>query len=745
MAAQRRYNLRPQATPAGDSTLEGGLRVFIAPSDMAQEGLIQGDYITIRSEHSENAGVAIAWRSTDNIGSGSKTPSLRISDWLRTYYSLELKDKCFIKKWNGTPRAISTITLSQVTGPDSHIPVANLIQFARNSLEVVEGIYPTGTIEVTPRVASKKMRKQRLLVQSIEPADQDKEIQTPYFFDCSSQVIIHDVESNLETSPDNPRAIDLKLNFDGLIGHDETVEYLKTAISEGMRPDRGSAFGDLSPPILIHGPSGTGKSNLLRKLSTASWRKVITISKAKVSSVSSKTESSIAKLFLEAIEHQPSLIIMPNLHQLVGKEESEDIVSILREQLANLEQHRVQVVGTTVNMFDIHSDLLSYFERQIELSIPSATIRLQLLQVHVGNSCDEDILKHVAQRTHAYVSRDLRRLCRVALEYSSGKLKASQPDVKVQPENMALLLADKKLGRITMMDFEHALQNVRPSAMHGVQVEVPNVYWSDIGGSEGAKSDFRRMMTSIIPDPELIKVLPIRPCKGILLHGPPGCSKTLMARAFATESGFNFLSVKGPELISKYVGDTEYNIRQIFQKARRAAPAAIFFDEFDSMAQRDTGHSSLSPVTALLAEMDGVETFSNVIVIAATNRPELIDVALLRPGRFDKLVYVGRPNEDARVEILKIHSRKLPLDDSVVLENFARQTDGWSGADLAQLCDLAVVACYEECRLDKTQQQVVMRRHFEAALPKVTPQVQIDKLTDSNAWAANGVQRTALP
>jgi AAA family ATPase len=227
----------------------------------------------------------------------------------------------------------------------------------------------------------------------------------------------------------------------------------------------------------------------------------------------------------------------------------------------------------------------------------------------------------------------------------------------------------------------------------------------------------------------------IRPSRGVLLYGPPGCSKTLLAKAFATESGLNFLAVKGPELISKFVGDTEHNIREIFSKARAAAPSVIFFDEFDAMARRDTGHDSLSPVTALLTEMDGVVGLSGVFVLAATNRPQVIDRALLRPGRINSIVYVGPPNLKAREEILKISTRKMPLSKSVNFQDLAKRTEGWSGAEVTELCDQAGDAAAVEFEFDVSN-LVITPAHFDAAFGEIRPVISQEMIKELEDWKA---------
>jgi AAA family ATPase len=227
------------------------------------------------------------------------------------------------------------------------------------------------------------------------------------------------------------------------------------------------------------------------------------------------------------------------------------------------------------------------------------------------------------------------------------------------------------------------------------------------------------------------------------MYGPPGCSKTLTAKALATESKFNFFSVKGPELLSKYVGDTEYKIREVFRKARAAAPSVIFFDEFDAMAKRDTGHDSLNPVTALLAEMDGVELLTGVIVLAATNRPQVVDPALLRPGRFGKVIYIGPPDLEVRKQILAINTRDRPLSDDVNILELAERTDKWSGAEIAELCNIAAMNAKLDYDEDPTLDKI-MPRHFYGAFEEVKPGISDQLLSDLEDWTVSGVKKAIV-
>jgi AAA family ATPase len=340
-----------------------------------------------------------------------------------------------------------------------------------------------------------------------------------------------------------------------------------------------------------------------------------------------------------------------------------------------------------------------------------------------------DILRKVAQKTHGFVAEDLCKLCivaRKASKDSAGKSYGLFP------------------GRepISGEGFEVALRKVHASITGEAFVDIPKVYWSDIGGSETVKTKLGEVINFFFGEnQDSISRFDVKPTSGILLYGPPGCSKTLTAKALATESGFNFLAVKGPELISKFVGDTEYNIREVFRKARAAAPCVIFFDEIDSMAVTrgdPGGHEALNSVTALLNELDGIEELKGVLVLAATNRPGKIDKALLRPGRLGKHMYLGPPDLQARKQILDINTRNRHLADDVSIEDLASRTEQYSGADVAELCRIAAMEAFNEHLNTKGASDRLTRLHFEAAFKEVKPGISDEMIRELEDWTVTG-------
>jgi transitional endoplasmic reticulum ATPase len=362
------------------------------------------------------------------------------------------------------------------------------------------------------------------------------------------------------------------------------------------------------------------------------------------------------------------------------------------------------------------------FDREIEIGIPGRKARADILNVHMrGMPLTEDVsLDALAGMTQGFVGADLAALCR---EAAMKCVRSHMKDLDLDKPIPNDILEDMK---VSMNDFKDALADVEPSGMREVLVEIPKVGWEDVGGLDDVR---KQIEEAFVPEEgnKSYERLGIVPAKGVLLYGPPGTGKTLIAKAIANEAGANFITVNGPEMASKWFGESERAIRQIFKRAKQMAPCIIFFDELDSIAPiRGSGDSSAweKVVAQMLTSMDGVESLNNVMVMAATNRPDMIDPALLRPGRFDKLVLVGKPNEKARLNILNVHTRKMPLKD-VDLEYIASKTDGYVGADLAALCREAGLNAY---RNDKDSEFITME-DFEAALQKIVPSV------DSNMFA----------
>lgn len=364
-------------------------------------------------------------------------------------------------------------------------------------------------------------------------------------------------------------------------------------------------------------------------------------------------------------------------------------------------------------------------DREIEIGIPNARDREDIMKTllkTVPHSVTMEDLTRFADNAHGYVGADLAAVCKEAgllsfKRWLEGREVTAASDDGAEEESL-----EKRL-LVTREDIKAAFSKVGPSAMREVAIDVPKVHWEDVGGNAVIKQKLKQAVEWPLKHPEAFRRLGIRPPRGILMYGPPGCSKTLIARALATESGLNFLAVKGPELFSKWVGESERAVRQVFHKARAAAPSIIFFDEIDALASRrgsgDDGVSNVSDrvLTQLLTELDGVETLQDVVTVAATNRPDMIDRALLRPGRIDRILYVPLPDRDARKEIFQIHLANTPVGNDVVIEELAEKTEMFSGAEITALCREAALAALEE-NIESTE---VRGRHFDAAFKVVKP------------------------
>lgn len=434
------------------------------------------------------------------------------------------------------------------------------------------------------------------------------------------------------------------------------------------------------------------------------------------------------KVFEDAEKNAPSIVFIDELDSLAPKREEvtgeveRRVVATLCTALDGLKTRgKVIVIGATnrPNALDPAIRRPGRFDREIVIGVPDRDGRKEILQIHTrGMPLAKDVdLDALANITHGFVGADLEAL---AKEAAMSALRRILPEIKLEEKLIPPEVLEKL--QVTKGDFDNALRMVEPSAMREVLVEVPDVHWGDIGGLEGAKQELREAVEWPLKYPDAFKRVGIEPPHGILLYGPPGAGKTLLARAVATESEANFISIKGPELLSKWVGESERGVRETFRKAKMAAPAIIFFDEIDALVPRrgsgfGDAHTTERVISQLLTELDGLEKLENVVVVAATNRPDLIDTALLRPGRFDRLVFVPPPDEKARLEIFKIHTRAMPLAKDVNLKQLAKETESYSGADIAALCREAAMLVLRE---DIKGKEVHMR-HFRRALESVNP------------------------
>lgn len=542
-----------------------------------------------------------------------------------------------------------------------------------------------------------------------------------------------------------------RVTYEDIGGLREEIQKVREMIELPLRhPELFVRLGVEAPKgVLLHGPPGTGKTLLAKAVANESNANFYTIGGPEImSKFYGESEERLRDVFKQAQENAPGIIFIDELDSIAPKREEvtgeveKRVVSQLLSLMDGMQARgKVVVIGATnrVNALDPALRRPGRFDREIEIGVPGKEGRLEVLQIHTrGMPLEKDVnLESLASRTHGFVGADLEALCK---EAAIRALRRILPEIDLEAESIPAKILSKLI--VKMNDFEDALKEVQPSGLREVLVEVPNVKWADVGGLEDLKKQLQQAVEWPLKYPDLFEQSGAKPPKGILLYGPPGTGKTLLARAVANESEANFISIKGPELLSKWVGESESGVREIFRKARQAAPTIIFFDEIDAIAPvRGGGYGDTNVtervVSQLLTELDGLEELQKVVVIAATNRPDIVDHALLRAGRFDRLLMVTPPDKNARLEILKIHTAKNPLANDVNLQNIAEKTEGYTGADLAGVVSTAVMIALEE-HVDKykTAEEVrnhatevkVTAKHFEEALKKIKPSSQEEKM-----------------
>ena len=538
----------------------------------------------------------------------------------------------------------------------------------------------------------------------------------------------------------NPEAVELKEEEKALEVTYEDIGGLRTAIKKIRQmvelplkhPEIFERLGvDAPKGVLLHGPPGTGKTLLAKAVANETNSNFILINGPEImSKYYGQSEENLRKKFEDAEKNAPSIIFIDEIDAIATKrEETKGEVErrVVAQMLALMDglQSRGRVVviaaSNVAHMLDPALRRPGRFDREIEIGVPDKKGRLDILKIHTRNMPlgDDVDLKEIASVTHGFVGADLQSL---AKEAAMIVLRKVLPELQLEKDEAIPKETLEKL-RLTQKDFWDALKVVRPSAMREVLVEVPNVKWQDVGGLDDVKQELGEAVEWPLKNPEVFVRMGVTPPKGILLYGPPGTGKTMLAKAVANESEANFILIKGPELLSKWVGESEKAVRKIFQKARQTSPSIIFFDEIDSLAPR-RGASGDNRVTErvvnqLLTEIDGLEELHNVVVVGATNRPDILDTALLRPGRFDRIIMVGSPDEKTRDKIFEIHTKSMPLAKDVNIKELAKKTEGYAGADIASLCrEAAIIALRKDM-----ESKEVGNKDFEEALSRVRPSI----------------------
>jgi transitional endoplasmic reticulum ATPase len=705
------------------SDRQGVKIVRIDPSKMEEIGVSTGDFVRIKSQRAET--VAVVWPLRSNDMGSDK---IRMDGYMRKFLGVSIGDKVEVSRADNVKPASRVVVapLDQATVPTffGAVPISAVIsgdeirdEFIRKPVMKGDVLLVQGEIP--------------FVVVQTSPTD-------PVYITDDTEVEIR--QEPVKSSEYPLLARSTRVTWEDIGDLEEAKERIREIVELPLKhPEIFQRLG-IEPPkgILLYGPPGTGKTLLAKAVANESDAYFIAINGPEImSKFYGESEERLREVFKEAQENAPAIIfideidsIAPKRSEVVGEVEKRVVAQLLTLMDGIQERGKVIVIGATNRPDDIDPALRrpGRFDREIEIRPPDEKGRFEILQVHTRNMpLAEDVdLREIAKMTKGYTGADLAALAKEAAMAALREfMKSGKVDLNKPGEIRREILETLKVGR---RHFLEAMKFVRPTLMREVYVEVPEVHWDDIGGLENVKQELREVVEWPLKYPEVFQKMGIEPPKGILLYGPPGTGKTLLAKAVATESGANFIAIRGPEVLSKWVGESEKAVREVFRRAREVAPAVVFFDEIDSIAPV-RGQSFDSGVTdrivnQLLTEMDGIVPLSNVVVLAATNRPDILDPALLRPGRFDRVIYVPPPDKEARKQILKIHTKKVPLANDVDLDRLAELTEGYTGADLAALVREAALLKLRE----KLEPGPVEWRHFEQALKKVRPSLTRDDI-----------------
>jgi transitional endoplasmic reticulum ATPase len=686
----------------------------IDPKISEEIGLSAGDIVEI---HGQKKTVAIYWPGyQEDFGKGI----IRIDGYTRNNAGSGIDEKVGVKKVEAKEAKKITIAPTEplrITGGEEYLK-----RILENRVISRGDIIPLGIMG----------RRINLMVTGFQPPA------AAVIVAPSTQIVLSDKPAK-ELAMEVPR-----ISYEDIGGLNEEIRKVREMIELPLRyPELFERLGVEAPKgVLLHGPPGTGKTLLAKAVASETNANFASISGPEImSKFYGESEGRLREIFDEAQENAPSIIFIDELDSIAPKREEvtgeveKRVVSQMLAVMDGLKSRgKVVVIGATnrPNALDPALRRPGRFDREIEIGVPNKDGRLQILQIHTrGMPLDKDVdLQRLANVTHGFVGADLEALSKEAALHALRKI---LPEIDFQAESVPAEILDKII--VNMNDFEESLREIEPSAMREVLIEVPNVKWEDIGGLAEVKEELQEAIEWPLKYPEIFSYMNTSPPKGVLLYGPPGTGKTMLAKAVANESEANFISIKGPELLSKWVGESEKAIREVFRKARQASPTIIFFDELDSITPvRGSGFGGSQVtervISQILTELDGLEELKDVVVIGATNRIDIVDPALLRPGRFDKMLKVPVPDVDARKQILKIHLEKKPLADDVKIDELADKTDGYSGADLAALANTTSMLVIKEHiakskTLEKAKETLkdlkISMKDFEKTLEKMKP------------------------
>ena len=672
-----------------------------------------GDVVEIRGKRRTTAKCLPLYPSDEGKG------IIRIDGLVRNNSGIAIGDTIFIRKIKAVPAEKAIVAPLEAIPPIDERYLADALE----SVPIIKGdnvMVPYFGGRLTFQVIG------------VTPANADAVLVT-------QKTIFHIAEKG-ETLRGVPQ-----VTYEDIGGLREEIQKVREMIELPLRhPEIFEKLGIEAPKgVLLHGPPGTGKTLLAKAVANESNSHFISISGPEImSKFYGESEARLREIFKEAKEKAPSIMFVDEIDSIAPKREEvtgeveRRVVSQLLSLMDGLEARGKVIVMAATNRPNAIDQALrrpGRFDREIEIKVPDKRGRLEILQIHTHHMpLDTDVDQDkIAAITHGFVGADLEYLCK---EAAMKCLRRLLPELNLEDEKLAPDVLNKLI--ITMNDFENAIKDVMPSAMREVYLEPPDVHWSDIGGLEEVKHELQEAVEWPMRFPDMYNKLGHTIPKGVLLHGPSGTGKTMLAKAVATESEANFISVKGPELLSKWVGESEKGVREIFRRARQASPCVIFFDEIDSIAPvrglEGSGHASTERmVSQLLTEMDGIDEMRGVVVLAATNRADMIDPALLRPGRFDKIIYGPNPDIKTREKILELNIQGKPISKDLNLKRIAELTDGFSGADVAAVVNTAISLVLHEYigkypnpeeASKHTMEANVAMRNFEDAVRKVRTQ-----------------------
>jgi transitional endoplasmic reticulum ATPase len=657
---------------------------LVDPKVMEEMQLSTGDIIEITGRKKT---FVLLWSAqSSDYGSGL----IRIDGYTRSNIGLGIDDRITIRKVSNIAKAeqviIAPVEELNIIGLEDYLP------------ELLEGRAVTKGDVIPVNIMGRKIG---FIITNTSPLSTGN---TAIVLDANTEYIIGVASKSDVKGGGVPR-----ITYEDIGGLKNEVQKVREMIELPLRhPEIFERIGIEAPKgVLLFGPPGTGKTLLAKAVANETNANFYSIGGPEImSKFYGESEERLRETFKQAQENSPSIIFIDEIDSIAPKREevSGDVEKRVVSQLLTLmdgieSRGKLVVIGASnrPNALDPALRRPGRFDREIEIGIPDQEGRLEILQIHTrGMPLTDDVdLDDLSKITHGFVGADLESLSK---EAAMRSLRRVLPEINMEQTKIPIEVLNRI--KITNTDFQNALKEVHPSAMREVQIQRPNVKWDEIGGLEEVKEELSEAIEWPLKHANLFRQADVVPPKGLLLYGPPGTGKTMIAKAMATTSESNFISVKGPELISKWVGESEKGVREVFRKARQASPCIVFFDEVDAIAPRrgrsEDSHVTERVISQMLTEMDGLEDLKGVVVIGATNRPDIIDEALLRPGRFDRILEIPLPDKEARRQILNIHLRKKPLNPDVNLEELVELTDKCTGADIAAAINAAAMVAIKE-------------------------------------------------